>query len=108
MSMTTQPTTGSARWLPDDPVTGNRRLRITSQTKAGPVSKEYDVEVVSLNNYRLWRLEPTTFNLICYNVVITLRAEDSWCDCPDAIRRRGGHGCKHALGLWAAINALPF
>lgn len=106
--MTTQPSTRSARWLDDDPVTGNGWLRITTQTQAGPVVQEYEVEQVKSDLYRLWRLDPRTYELVCYEVKVGRAAALSTCTCPDAMHRRGGYGCKHAAGLWAALDALPF
>lgn len=94
--------TGSVRWLEDDPVTDERWLRITSQTKAGPVTHEYQVEHLSGPNYRLWRLNPKTFCLISYEV--SLSRNYPTCTCEDAKRRT----CKHVLALRAALDSAPF
>lgn len=104
--MGTDNATGNCvRWLPDDPVTGNRWLRLTSSTKRRLVVHEYEVEeVVPRYKYRLWRLDPATFQLVCRNV--TLSAVNA-CDCEDATHRRPGQ-CKHVRGLRAALDVLPF
>lgn len=108
MSTRTTQASGSVRWLDNDPVTGNKMLRITSQTKAGPVVQDYEVEPIKPGIWRLWRLDPRTFTLVHYNVRITSHPDTSRCTCPDAQHRGGGCGCKHARGLWAALDSLPF
>lgn len=98
------PANGSVRWLEDDPVTDEGWLRITSQTKAGPVVHEYQVQHLSGPWYCLWRLDPATFHLVSHRVCLT---QHPTCDCPDAIHRRQGQ-CKHVRGLQAALDHLPF
>lgn len=108
MSTATQPAKGSVRWLEDDPVTGNWWLRITTQTKTGPVVQEYEVERHKDGGYALWRIDPKTFYLISYKVHL---GRHSTCDCPDSELRRHYNApgtCKHIRGLRTALDALPF
>jgi hypothetical protein len=102
------PASGRVQWLADDPVTGNGWLRITSSTKAGDITQDYEVEQVQPGLYRLWRLDPRTYEMSCYNVRLGAKAAGTTCDCPDTKHRRGMGACKHALGLFAAVNSLPF
>ena len=105
MSAITTASSRSVRWLEDDPVTGNSWLRITTSTKAGTVVQDYEVERVQGkgDKWRLWRLDPQTYIMVCRNVDLYRKV----CDCEDAVYRGQGK-CKHILGLQAAFNSLPF
>lgn len=100
--MSTVPANGKVRWLEDDPVTGEPRIRITT---SNGTAQEYDVEHRYSDKYRMWRLDPNTFSLVSYDV--SLRKGLQTCTCPDAVYRRQGL-CKHIRGLQAALDALPF
>ena len=95
------PATGVARWVGTDPVTDNPLLRITTDR----VSQDYELETVP-GGFRLWRLDPATFTLVCYS----LKTGREWtCDCPDSTQRpERKHCCKHVRATRAALDALPF
>jgi len=72
------------------------------------VINEVLYEVVEIESgYELLRMDERNDRVIRYTV--TPLNNDYWtCTCPDAKYKRGGHSCKHAMGLRAGLRALPF
>jgi len=92
---------GSCRWLEPCPVMECPRLRITSNTQAGPVTHVYDVVDRRDGTYDLWRLDPETFELLHY----TCHPMRQTCTCKS--QRYSGR-CKHAMALRAALLKAQF
>lgn len=85
------------QWLYNDPVSGNPVLRITTNR----CTHEYEVEKCN-ETYRLWRLDSSTFFLICW----TIETKGTWwCDCP--ANKYGVQPCKHIRALKAALKKTP-
>ncbi|SRR5579871_3129581 len=98
----TRKASGSVRWISriaENKVNG--RVQITSQTKAGPVTKDYDVYVLRQDEEgRVVNVRLMDDGGRVYHVDLI----SSYCDCMDHYCR--GSECKHARGMRAAVAHL--
>lgn len=103
------PATGTVRLL-GYAADGNRQIRITVQTKAGPVCGDYEVEVLE-SGYNLYYWDddgmPAYYTI---SIEATPDGKAVWsCTCPDATNRpERRYCCKHTRAVRALLAAEPF
>jgi hypothetical protein len=99
--MTTTKRTGSVRWIKEvRHGQTTAKVRITSETKAGPVSHEYDVWPTFDNEGRVPYVRLVSEGGKVYHVDLAA----GHCDCPAHQFR--GNACKHLRGMTSALSHL--
>lgn len=101
------PATGRCKWLEtrwfSSPV-----LRVTADTKAGPVTDLYAVDETS-TGFVMTKLTADAKFAEAKVYYVTTTWGDGWhCDCPDAANRPERQGaCKHVRALRVALPTMP-
>jgi hypothetical protein len=101
-TFTTTRRNGTVRWISSQALPfGTGRLAITSETKAGSVTNEYDVRVSRMDvDGRVVAVDLVSSNGKTYHTDLT----DSFCSCPDHCFRKSE--CKHSKAARAAFARL--
>jgi hypothetical protein len=101
-TLTTAKRNGTVRWISSENLPfGPGRLSITSETKNGPVTGEYDVRTSRMDEEgRVVAADLVAPNGRTYHVDLV----DGYCDCPDHCFRKSE--CKHAKATRAAFARL--